>query len=86
MHPTVNQTKAQAKNRGPLTRLERKNRTILKSPDKVAIAMATTAEAPNLEFLDLRSRISELADFLRGAGEDPSGAPSRTNVDDEAPA
>lgn len=83
VHPSVDRIRSPAKNRDPLARLERRNRSVLQSPDKVAIAMAATEASASLDVFDLRDRISELARFLRGASEDPSGALSRTSVDAE---
>jgi hypothetical protein len=65
VHPTVHRLKSPRKNRNPLRALVRQNGSEIKSVDKVAIALAVSEIAPDLDQLDLRQRLGDLVDFLR---------------------
>ncbi len=49
----------------PLANLLKKDAEAFGSPDKVAIALEATQAPANLDILDLRDRITELAEFIR---------------------
>jgi hypothetical protein len=65
VHPVVHSMKSPRKNRDPLRCLIRQNGSEIKSVDKVAIALAVSEMAPDLDQLDLRQRLDDLVDFLR---------------------
>lgn len=77
VHPSVETIESPAKNRNPLANLKRKNGSRMKRVDKVAVALEVVHLGSELDVLDLRARVAELARFIRGVGgvwgREPSG-------------
>ncbi len=79
IHPSVSHLKSPAKSRDPLKQLARSDGSTLRTVDKVGIALAVTAQDPDLDCFGLREQIERLVIFLR---EEPT--PDRSELTDSA--
>jgi hypothetical protein len=66
-HPSVDTLAAQGATVDPLAGVVKGDGQPLRHADKVAIALAVCARPANLDVLDLRNRVTELAGFIREA-------------------
>jgi hypothetical protein len=80
VHPSVETIDSPAKNRDPLTRFKKKNGSKLKRVDKVAVALEVVSRGAELDVLDLRAQVTELAEFIRDEGGVWAGSPSGANA------
>jgi hypothetical protein len=79
VHPTVAQVEVTGESKDPLGAVTRADGQPLTRLDKVAIALAVCDEPANLDVMDLKDRVAELAEFIRQTPND-SVVPDVTEV------
>jgi hypothetical protein len=81
VHPSVVSVSDKSDSVDPLAHLVRENGERFTSLDKVAIALVVTASDADLDVLDLRERVTQLAEFIRRSSREVTISP----VDPETP-
>jgi hypothetical protein len=74
VHPSANEITDKRSTVDPLAKVVTANGDALKRIDKVAVALAVSAESANLDVLDLRERMRELAEFIHESAQEPATA------------
>jgi hypothetical protein len=73
-HPSAERITSKSSSVDPLANVVTGDGEPLKRVDKVAVALAVCTQPPNLDPLDLRDRVKELADFISESAREPATA------------